>query len=1095
MGDHPIVYSFHMHLAMTSLRRSHLAFTASFSWALAAGLSIACAGIGGCGGAISGASAASAMPDSLVAAAVETAGDGSDPSVAGMRIIMSPSGAPEGNEWAFSVSGVSAELQDGLLFEWQFGDGTTLSGRTVTHEFSAVGTYDVVLFAYNSIGLLAGLVADTVPVGVEEPQVNGPDGSLAVQIEGQIDYANGAVTLRAQAVLFGLVEGEVMELAWLLPDGDERSGLEISKRISETGPYRVELTGTTNLGRSVSFVRFFTVLSNPAPGDGEDSQAPALGADAGPDLFVVPGSLVLLDGAESSYDEFDAVTFMWEQSKGPSVSLTNADQPQAAFDAPSELGTEPVLLTFTLTLTADQQSTSDSVNVVVSADLEEVDPADNDGDGLPDAWEILHFGGTTASNGSQDSDGDTLSDWTEWNKSTDPNDASDPHVNQVLVYHLDRGVREFYRSAGRFSHAEDGDLLGWPMRKTVDGIGSTYWGVDDQIESDQPVISMMGPGLPQAGISFLRAYDGTGNKLYLEYALEAARTILSVQADLELNPDGSPRPPLERGGWTNHVVVVPNTAENQDTLSQEIGHWTSVRMATQNSGKLDFSSRLQAPMLFDDSISTTPAIFLLELYDRVRDLDFTGDAVDPLSGVDIEQFLDGSRKFLELTLRVRDDFKITVEDFQALVIDHSNPNKSGLHPFNAYAQTLPADHPLRLGQPFGPYLNGGLPWGAEGVDRMLVVGGTKYGALAAAQVMHKQINDHVASQYCLYLLRYYQVTGDPAALNNLRVQLDWLVEVFEAYGSRGWCQQYHVLDDACAAARPWEPPAFTVIEGIKQIQRLVYIEKVLSEEFSQSNPTVRAMIEDATHYLHRVVEYDEEGVSLFSYYSPQAHGLNDDPSAFPDVDIDAPVFSCDFYYPDDPYLACDTPYYAETANYYRIDEAAYGEFIPPNGWARLADRNHGSFFNAFIEDACLEDPGAADYRGCLNFNKPQTLRDGYWTMNLWYWGSYLLGDAEDLLAGGLPDSKGRWTSTRTVHGQQRTVMGTGDFHLNSYGLARHLLVNTEGIEDSDGDGLSEALELTWGTDPHYPDTDGDGVSDGSEVIIHGTNPTDAASVP
>jgi YD repeat-containing protein len=49
-------------------------------------------------------------------------------------------------------------------------------------------------------------------------------------------------------------------------------------------------------------------------------------------------------------------------------------------------------------------------------------------------------------------------------------------------------------------------------------------------------------------------------------------------------------------------------------------------------------------------------------------------------------------------------------------------------------------------------------------------------------------------------------------------------------------------------------------------------------------------------------------------------------------------------------------------------------------------------------------------------------------------------------------------------------------------------------KDSDGDGLSDALELMLGTDPFNPDSDGDGFPDGLEVAL-GSNPLDATSVP
>ena len=48
--------------------------------------------------------------------------------------------------------------------------------------------------------------------------------------------------------------------------------------------------------------------------------------------------------------------------------------------------------------------------------------------------------------------------------------------------------------------------------------------------------------------------------------------------------------------------------------------------------------------------------------------------------------------------------------------------------------------------------------------------------------------------------------------------------------------------------------------------------------------------------------------------------------------------------------------------------------------------------------------------------------------------------------------------------------------------------------DADSDGLSNAQERAYGTNPHAADTDGDGVSDGSEVSS-GTDPSEPGSVP
>lgn len=48
--------------------------------------------------------------------------------------------------------------------------------------------------------------------------------------------------------------------------------------------------------------------------------------------------------------------------------------------------------------------------------------------------------------------------------------------------------------------------------------------------------------------------------------------------------------------------------------------------------------------------------------------------------------------------------------------------------------------------------------------------------------------------------------------------------------------------------------------------------------------------------------------------------------------------------------------------------------------------------------------------------------------------------------------------------------------------------------DSDGDGLVNSVETTWGTNPANPDTDGDGFLDGEEVE-HGFNPLGPGLMP
>lgn len=53
----------------------------------------------------------------------------------------------------------------------------------------------------------------------------------------------------------------------------------------------------------------------------------------------------------------------------------------------------------------------------------------------------------------------------------------------------------------------------------------------------------------------------------------------------------------------------------------------------------------------------------------------------------------------------------------------------------------------------------------------------------------------------------------------------------------------------------------------------------------------------------------------------------------------------------------------------------------------------------------------------------------------------------------------------------------------------HDMAPVGGLVDSDGDGLTDAEEAKYGTDPQDPDTDHDGLNDYDEVKVYGTNPS------
>jgi PKD repeat protein len=126
-------------------------------------------------------------------------------------------------------------------YAWNFGDSTTGTGLTTTHQYRAVGLFQAILTVTDSRGAQASTVR-TVTVGAATPPTAvftvSPSGGASVNQ----DLFFSASASRAAA------GRTIARYDWSFGDGETSSGSTTSHRYRATGTYQVSLTVTDDVG-------------------------------------------------------------------------------------------------------------------------------------------------------------------------------------------------------------------------------------------------------------------------------------------------------------------------------------------------------------------------------------------------------------------------------------------------------------------------------------------------------------------------------------------------------------------------------------------------------------------------------------------------------------------------------------------------------------------------------------------------------------------------------------------------------------------------------------------------------------------------------
>ena len=214
--------------------------------------------------------------------------------------VITPPEAPWRVGAPVTFDGSASTDADGQLVRWQwdFGDGQTAEGATVTHTFATAGLATITLTVTDDDGFTHAATLD-LPVGV--------DNQAPIADAGPDIFADVGL-VRFDATRSSDPDGVVTAWSWDFGDGQSDTGATPAHAYTAGGVYTVTLTVTDALG-AMGVDTLVATISAP-------NHPPT--TDAGPDLAALVNEVVRLDGAGSDPDG-SITAWRWDFGDGQSA--------------------------------------------------------------------------------------------------------------------------------------------------------------------------------------------------------------------------------------------------------------------------------------------------------------------------------------------------------------------------------------------------------------------------------------------------------------------------------------------------------------------------------------------------------------------------------------------------------------------------------------------------------------------------------------------------------------------------------------------------------------------------------------------------------